>query len=50
MPIVEPLKGNHNFMIHDKDTIVQFNIETDQLDSTKKIYPFYRAMELTVIH
>jgi hypothetical protein len=40
MPIVEPLKGNHNFMIHDKDTIAQFNIETDQLDSTKKIYPF----------
>lgn len=40
MPIVEPLKGNHNFMIHDKDTIAQFTIETDQLDSTKKIYPF----------
>lgn len=40
MPIVEPLKGNHNFMIHDNDTIAQFTIETDQLDSTKKIYPF----------
>ncbi len=40
MPIVEPLKGNHNFMIHDNDTIAQFTIETDQLDSTKKIYPY----------
>lgn len=40
MPIVEPLEGNNNFLFNEKDTIAQFNIETDQLDSTKKIYPF----------
>jgi len=40
MPIVEPLEGNNNFMFHEKDTIAQFSIETDQLDSTKKIYPY----------
>ena len=27
-------------MFNEKDTIAQFSIETDQLDSTKKIYPF----------
>lgn len=40
MPIVEPLKGNNNFMFHEKDTIAQFSIETDKKDSTKKIYPY----------
>ena len=40
MPIVEPLEGNNNFLFNEKDTIAQFSIETDQLDSTKKIYPF----------
>jgi hypothetical protein len=40
MPIVEPLEGNNNFLFNEKDTIAQFSIETDILDSTKKIYPF----------
>ncbi|MDP3394323.1 hypothetical protein [Sediminibacterium sp.] len=40
MPIVEPLEGNNNFMLQEKDTIAYFSIETDQLDSTKKIYPY----------
>ena len=40
MPIVEPLEGNNNFLFNEKDTIAQFSIETDQLDSTKKIYPY----------
>jgi hypothetical protein len=40
IPIVEPLEGDNNFLFHEKDTIAQFSIETDQLDSTKKIYPY----------
>jgi hypothetical protein len=40
IPIVEPLEGNNNFMFQEKDTIAHFSIETDQLDSTKKIYPY----------
>ena len=40
MPIVEPLEGNNNFLFNEKDTIAQFSIETDILDSTKKIYPY----------
>ncbi len=40
IPIVEPLEGNNNFMFQERDTIAQFSIETDQVDSTKKIFPF----------
>lgn len=40
MPIVEPLDGNHHFILQDKDTIAHFSIETDKMDSTKKIYPY----------
>ncbi len=40
MPIVEPLEGNNNFLFNEKDTIAHFSIETDKLDSTKKIYPY----------
>ena len=37
---VESLDSNFNFLFHEKDTIAQFSINTDLLDSTKKIYPY----------
>lgn len=40
IPTVEPLDSNFNFLFNEKDTIAQFSIETDILDSTKKIYPY----------
>jgi len=40
MPIVEPLEGINNFFFQEKDTIAHFSIETDKMDSTKKIYPY----------
>lgn len=40
IPTIEPLDSNFNFLFHEKDTIAQFSIDTDLLDSTKKIYPY----------
>lgn len=39
MPQVEPLEGNNNYLLNEKDTIAKFSIEIDKKDFTKKLYP-----------
>jgi hypothetical protein len=39
MPQVEPLEGNNNYLLNEKDTIAKFSIEINKKDFTKKLYP-----------